>query len=130
MSLSNTRPGMIGFIGFTWGVDRPVLTPAKLYEAARKQVPREGGLIHGSLHNNPLTRKGDVGQADAICTLGAVIKTFDAAGEKYLTDEVAMAAMTELQEYNDSMPDVTPEVRKERVIGFLDAKIAALKVAP
>lgn len=127
MSLSNTRPGMIGF---SWGADRPVLTPAKLYAAARKQVPLEGGLIHGSLHNNSLTRKGDVGQADAVCAMGAALKTFDAAGEKYLTNEVITAAMTELQEYNDSMPDVTPEVRKERVIGFLDAKIAALKVAP
>lgn len=127
MSLNTARPGLIGLSGF---LDRPALTVKELYEAARAQVPLEPGLIHGSLHDGtggmvePLA-------TDSVCAVGAVLKQFRAGRKLFYITEESVVAIEELQRYNDSMPDVSPEVRKERVIGFLDAKIAALaKVAP
>lgn len=128
MSLHTARPGLIGSEsnGF---FERPKLTVKKVYEAARAQVPLEPGLIHGSLHDG--TGGREPLSTDSVCAVGAILKQFRAARELFFTTDASEAAIEELQRYNDSMPDVPPEVRKERVIGFLDAKIAALaKVAP
>lgn len=124
MSLSTARPGILGQPSIMR--EAPYLSINEFYALARTGAEKEPGLLHGetSADGSKFSIPSDV----AVCALGAAIK---ACGDKtYLLLKGTQAAMEEVQEYNDSMPDVAPEVRKERVIGFLDAKIAALKVAP
>lgn len=125
MSLKSERPN-----AFTDGF-HPLsreITLDDFYVRARNSIATRPGLIHGSLKEDiPSISSSDdlrIGDKRKVCALGA----FLADGNGGVLDcDATLRGIEEVQAYNDSMPQVSEKARKERVIGFLDAKIAARK---
>jgi hypothetical protein len=103
MSLYDARRGYIQS-----GIFRQAIPDREFLEKTLAAVKKRRGLIHGSM-----TEHGRV------CALGAFAAKHD-------NTCVHKAISEALQEFNDSMPEATPKVRREKVIRWIEKRLAAL----
>lgn len=100
------RPGYLSYAPF----NSVALTDKELLEKTLAAVKRRRGLIHG-----------DMKQQSRVCALGALAAS-SAGGE--VTVQGALPRL--LQEFNDSMPRVSPATRRLKVIEWLEKRIKRL----
>lgn len=102
MSIFDAREGHIGSSAKEPIPDRQFL------EKALAAIKKRRGLIHGSMEDH-----------GRVCALGAFASKHD-------NTCISLKLAEALQEFNDSMPKASPEVRREKVIRWLEKKLAAL----
>lgn len=105
-------PGRSEYVGPAGSSD-VALTDREFLEKSLADIKRRRGLIHGDLNDG-----------GRVCALGALAK---ACGG---TVTVTGCLPREMQEFNDSMPKATPAKRRERVIQWLEKRIAKLPRKP
>lgn len=104
MSLWDTR----GNYCVLSGPDQKPISDKELLEKTLAAVKGRRGLIHGDLR----------GKHGTVCALGALVMKYG---------EVTVPPLAEdIQKYNDSMPSVSKETRRARVIKWLEKRLASL----
>lgn len=106
MSISNSRSSFCNWGAV--GID-PMIPERVFLEKALIAVTEESGLIHGSGSDGYMR-----------CAVGAAIHKF---GAMTINDKHVANA---LQEFNDAMPDNTPERRRELVIAWIEERLAMM----
>lgn len=103
MNIFEARPGCI-----SREFRQPALPDRDFLEKALAAIKKRRGLIHGSLDDH-----------GRVCALGAfALKNKDAC----INVEIAEA----LQKFNDSMPKASPEVRRAKVILWIEKRLTKL----
>jgi hypothetical protein len=95
-----------GHLTYTY---RPSISPHDFLTKALAAIKRRRGLIHGSWDSG-----------GRVCALGAFGKAHDGT---CIPGDLA----AELQQYNDSMPKAAPEVRRAKVIKWIEKRLKDLK---
>ena len=104
-SLMRARPGHLAIAG----ADERAISPVEFLQKALSAVTRRRGLIHGIWNDGR-----------GVCALGAF-------GKCHHGTVVPGELATQLQRYNDSMPDVTPQLRRAKVISWIEARLKELQ---